>query len=315
MKALLTSKLSIGIALLLGILTITGTASAALFTDVNLGTAGSSGLNLGVFVTGATTVSGTGYSTFNTNLGLSSGSNTNLSGMGTLSGTIYKDPSASVQNNLATSFNVTGGVTAQSLSAALTSAQSAASNALSLSANQTFGTGISSSTTITDSGGTLNALGGYNKVVNITGNISLNGSSTALTISGGANDYFIVNVSGLVSVSGGADILTTGGIANSHILYNIQGTGSSLTLNGTGSVIDGTFLAVNSGQTMSLSSGTVNGGVMGYQIQTGSSCATTINGQLYQGPTSAVPLPPTLLMLAPGLFGLAVLRKRFTFKN
>ncbi len=101
MKALLTSKLSIGIALLLGILTITGTASAALFTDVNLGTAGSSGLNLGVFVTGATTVSGTGYSTFNTNLGLSSGSNTNLSGMGTLSGTIYKDLSASVQNNLA----------------------------------------------------------------------------------------------------------------------------------------------------------------------------------------------------------------------
>ena len=54
---------------------------------------------------------------------------------------------------------------------------------------------------------------------------------------------------------------------------------------------------------------------MGYQIQTGASGTTTINGQLYQGPPSAVPLPPSLLMLAPGLFGLAVLRKRFNFKK
>ncbi len=315
MKALPTSRILIGIALLLGIFTLTGTASAALFTDVNLGTAGSSGLNLGVFVTGGTTVSGTNYSTINTNLGLSSGSNTNLSGMGTLSGTIYKDPGASVQNNLSTSFNVTGGVTSQSLSAALTSAQSAASNALSLSANQTYSTGIDSSTTITNSGGTLNTLGGYDKVVNITGNIALSGSSAALTISGGANDYFIVNITGLVSVTSGADIITTGGITAGHILFNIEGTGSSLTVSGTGSVIDGTFLAVNSGQTMTVSSGTVNGGMMGYQIQTGASGTTTINGQLYQGPPSAVPLPPSLLMLAPGLFGLAVLRKRFTVKD
>ena len=100
MKALPTSRILIGIALLLGIFTLTGTASAALYTDVDLaGPPVLPELNLGLFVTGATTVSGTNYS-INTNLGLSSGSNTEPLGHGHLERHDIIGRGASVQNNL-----------------------------------------------------------------------------------------------------------------------------------------------------------------------------------------------------------------------
>src|SRR5205814_746757 len=86
------------------------------FGDVSLGQAGPAGLNLGVFVTGPTVMNASNSSTlFDTNLGLASGASTNFSGNGSLTGTLYKDPGATVQANIGTQFHLDDGIVTQTL--------------------------------------------------------------------------------------------------------------------------------------------------------------------------------------------------------
>lgn len=284
------------------LVSLAGQARADMFSGVTLGQAGS--LNMGIFVTGATQINASNSSTyFNTNMGLASGASTNFSGNGTLAGTLYKDPGATVQGNISSQFNVNGGITSQSLAQAVSDAQAAASAAMALSANQTYGSVGGSALTISATGA-LNSQGGHNTVVDMS-SISITNPSNNLTFTGGANDYYIVNVTGTISVTNGS--ILASGVPISHILFNVEGTGNSVSLSNGASVLDGTFLAPNANQKITLSPGTVNGGIIGYQIQTSS--GPTVNGQLYSAP-SAVPVPPSILLLAPGLFGLVALRKR-----
>ena len=269
--------------------------ASVLFSDVTLGAAGPTGLNLGIFVTGPTTINASNSGTdFITNMGLASGSSTNFSGGGTLTGTLYADPGATIQSNIASQFNVDGGITTTSLATAVSDVQNAATDAASLAPNQTITGPVGGSPL------TINA-SGTDTVVNINGSISVTNPSNNLTINGTASDYFIINVSGNISVTNGA-ITTTGGIPASHILFNLTGSSSSVSLSNSTSVLTGTYLAPFSGQKITISPGTVNGAIIGYQIQTSS--GPTINGSPYD----AVPEPASLALL--GFGGLALLASR-----
>lgn len=262
------------------------------FADITLGATGT--LDLGIFVVGPTTMNASNSGTlFDTNIGLANGSSTNFSGGGTLTGNFYKDPGATIQSNIASQFNY-GGIVTQSLSGAVSDVQTAASNAKLLTPDQTFGALGSSATTINSSTSLTNSLGGYDTVVNV-GSISITNPSNNLTINGGTNDFFIINVtSGNVSVTNG-QIALSGGITFDHVLFNIWPT-ADVALSNASSILNGTFLAPFAGQKITLSPGTVNGGIIAYEISTSS--GPNVNGGLF---TSPVPEPEIYAMLGVGL--------------
>ncbi|MFO0806219.1 MAG: collagen-binding domain-containing protein [Gemmataceae bacterium] len=279
--------------------------SAARAEFVSLGSAGRGGLNLGVFVTGPTTMNASNSgTTFNTNLGLASGAGTNFSGGGTLTGNLYLDPGASLQSNFNSQFNVGGSITPISLATAVMDVKNAASTAAALAPNATYGAVGSSALTL-NSTGSINSLGGHDTVVQLS-SINITNPANNLTISGGANDYFVINVLGSITVSNG-QIQLTGGITASNVLFNVLGSG--VTMSNGSSVLNGTFLAPNAGQKITLAPGTVNGAIIAYQIQTSS--GPKVNGSPFAPPpppeppcppTNPVPAPAGLLL---GLFGAA----------
>jgi MYXO-CTERM domain-containing protein len=283
----------------------TSMANAAVFSDVNLGGAGPAGLNLVVFVTGGTVFSASNSGTlFNGNVGLGPGSSTNVSGGGTISGNLYKDPSATLQANFNMQFSVNGSIITQNLGASVTDVQNASLAAQMLSPDQTFGS-VGGSALGINATGALNGMGGRNTVVDIH-DISITNSTHNLTINGGANDFFIINVGGsgqngtVINVTNGA-ILLSGGISESHVLWNIIPQGDVVLTNAS-STLTGTFLAPFAGQQISLSPGTVYGAIYGYTIQTSS--GPHVNSAPYTGVPS--PAPAALL----GLGGLLAARRR-----
>ena len=286
------------------------TALGDAFTNVNLGQAGAGGLNLSVLVTGPTVFQASNSSTlFNGNVGLANGSSTNVSGGGTISKNLYLDPGATLQSNFNSQFNVSGSkiVTPSSgvgsIFQAVTDVQAAANAAALLTANQTLGALGGSPTTLNPIGA-VNAAGGRNTVINIA-SINITNPANNLVITGGANDYYIINITGAagITVSNGG-ILTSGLIPTSHILFNLEGT-ADVTLTNGSSVLDGTYLAPFAGQTISLSPGTVNGAVIGYEVKTSS--GPTVNGSPYVTPP--VPLPASGIAGLVLIGGLAIGRK------
>jgi hypothetical protein len=93
-------------------------------------------------------------------------------------------------------------------------------------------------------------------------------------------------VLGTVTVSNGA-ILAAGGIDASHILFNVEGTGNSVSLSNGSSILTGTYLAPDFNQKITLAPGTVDGAVIGYQIQTSS--GPHVYGDPYGAPPAAAP--------------------------
>jgi hypothetical protein len=87
---------------------------------------------------------------------------------------------------------------------------------------------------------TIAGNGGIN-VINV-GSIQLDGSS-ALTLQGGANDYFYINVAGKFAMTGNTAI-SLDGVQQSHVIFNILGSGEQVAFTGK-SFGQGTFLAVN----------------------------------------------------------------------
>lgn len=125
-------------------------------------------MNLGVFVTGPTVMNASNsQTTFTTNLGLASGAGTNFSGGGTLTGTLYLDPGASLQSNFGNQFNAAGGVNLLSLGQAVIDVKTAATTAAALTPHANYGAVGGSALTLT-SVGRLNAAGGHNTVVQLT---------------------------------------------------------------------------------------------------------------------------------------------------
>jgi hypothetical protein len=174
------------------------------------------------------------------------------------------------------------------LNQAWTDAQHASSMLASLSPTQSLGN-ITTGQTIS-----FNSVGNY--VLSI-GNISLNQSS--LTLSAPKGSTFVLNISGNITLNGGSQgngILLGGGLTSNDVIYNLTGANSKIDTTGGGNAqqIYGTVLAVGANQSVNLHPG----GILGQVITT---TFTSSSGALVQ----AVPeVTPASLMF--GFLGLIV---------
>jgi choice-of-anchor A domain-containing protein len=98
---------------------------------------------------------------------------------------------------------------------------------------------------------------GHINVIKVN-SVQLDGSS-ALTLRGGANDYFFINVSGKFAMTGTSSIQLDG-VQQSHVIFNVVGTGEQVAFTGK-SFAQGSFLAVN--RDISVSGATVFGQLIG----------------------------------------------------
>jgi hypothetical protein len=153
---------------------------------------------------------------------------------------------------------------ASRLNAAWTDATNASAMLASLAPTQTLGD-INSSMTITES-----AVGHY--VLSIS-NINLNQS--ALTLSAPAGSTFVLNISGNITLNGGSQgngLLLAGGLTSNDVVYNLIGANSNLTTSGGGNAqqINGIVLATGANASVNLHPGQINGEVIARTFTTSS---------------------------------------------
>jgi hypothetical protein len=136
----------------------------------------------------------------------------NLQGGSIVVGTVYKDPTGTVVTGGGST--ISGGIVTRSLSQAVSDAQAAAAEFASAPANQTITGNLSSGMAFSPNpGGT--------KIIDITGNVNLGGSSI-LSFSGTSNDYYVVNVGGSFAFGGTSAILLSGGLTPQNLFFNIE---------------------------------------------------------------------------------------------
>ena len=92
-------------------------------------------------------------------------------------------------------------------------------------------------------------------VVDLT---SINLTGATFTISGNSTETFVFNVSSTISLTG-SSIALAGGVTANHVVFNLTSNGESASF--TGSNINGTVLALNSSDSISVTGGTSNGAV------------------------------------------------------
>jgi len=177
------------------------------------------------------------------------------------------------------------------LNSAWTSATNASAAFAALAPTQTFGA-ITTGQTITET-----AVGNY--VLSIS---SINLNQSALVLSAPAGSTFVINISGNITLNGGSQgngLLLAGGITSNDVVYNLTGASSNLTTSGGGNaqMINGIILATGSNASVNLHPGGVNGEVIARTFTTSSGALVT------KTPMTAVPETSTVLPLA-GVLGL-----------
>jgi len=153
---------------------------------------------------------------------------------------------------------------ANRLNAAWTDAVNASAMLASLAPTQVLGN-INSGMTITES-----TVGHY--VLSIS-NINLNQS--ALTLSAPVGSTFVLNISGNITLNGGSQgngLLLAGGLTSNDVVYNLIGANSNLTTSGGGNAqqINGIVLATGAGASVNLHPGQINGEVITTKLTTSS---------------------------------------------
>lgn len=156
------------------------------------------------------------------------------------------------------------------LNSAWTDATNASASLASLSPTQTFGA-ITSGLTISES-----AVGHY--VFNIS-SISLN--QDHITLSAPAGSTFVLNIAGNITLNGGSQgngILLAGGLKNSDVAINLTGVNSNVTTTGGGNAqeIYGTVIAVGSGASVNLHPGQINGEIIARTLTTSSGALAVV---------------------------------------
>lgn len=246
------------------------------FVFVSLGSGGSAHINSGPIA--GSVLMGQGST-----LTSSGGNNGGL----TNGGIVFHDNTASVDSSGLETPPMQSLVSQALTLSALNSAISVSNYASGLAATQTFGE-ISSATTITGNGG-LN-------VINITG---LKGAE--LTLSGGANDFFVFNVSDVVDTN--KQMFLTGGLDSSRVLWNLTASSGQAFKTAGGNSSVGTFLAVN-GADFQFSNLVLDGAL----INAGGHIQFVSGSELTGGNTFTIPEPSAVLLGAIG--ALLLLRRR-----
>jgi hypothetical protein len=150
---------------------------------------------------------------------------------------------------------------------------------------------LTSSQTVAGNGGV--------KVIDVTGNVSLNNNS--LTLTGGVNDFFVVNVNGGFDLVGSGGIVAGSGIDASHVIVNIIGTGSTVTSH-VGNEINATLLLPDRAAVLHSLNGAIYGGTQQITLMSGA----TVNSMPF-APPPLVPTPTALAAGLPVLLGLGLI--------
>jgi len=179
----------------------------------------------------------------NGNVGIGAYGLFQFSGGAHLNGTLYYDPTASVQISGGSSFN--NGQVRESFTVIDNAAAALSENVASLTPTQTFSQ-IQNNTTITGNGG--------QNVISVTGNFHLSGGNN-LVISGGPNDTFYINVYEGLQLDGGANIALSG-VSPSQVLFNFTGT-QQLQTSGNANTA-GIYLGTNPDQQVQINGGVHN---------------------------------------------------------
>ena len=153
---------------------------------------------------------------------------------------------------------------AAKLNAAWNDAVNASAMLASLAPTQTFGA-ITTGMTISEA-----TKGDY--VFNIS---SINLNQSALTLSAPAGSQFVLNISGNITLNGGSQgngILLAGGLTSNDVFINLTGTDSNLTTSGGGNAqqIFGTVIATGLNASVNLHPGQINGEIIARTLTTSS---------------------------------------------
>lgn len=232
--------------------------------------------------------------TINGDVGVGPKNTVNVTSPSRINGTLYRDASSTYTGN----GTVTGGVKVTNMTQAVNDAINASNAFAALTPTKTLSS-ITSGITI--------AGNGADNVIKLTGGITLGGSNN-LTLSGGANDYFVFNISGGLTLTGSASVVLTGGVTADHVIFNFLGNGSTLTTN-VNNMLRGTILAVNRSATFHGAFGQIIVGGANLTLMSGA----TVNGMPYQ-PSSVPEGGPGLLMTALLFTGLAAVRRTLALR-
>jgi len=132
---------------------------------------------------------------------------------------------------------------------------------------------------------------------------SINLNQSALTLSAPAGSTFVLNISGNITLNGGGQghgLILAGGLTSNDVVYNLTSANANLTTSGGGNAqqINGIVLATGANASVNLHPGQINGEVIARTF-------TSSSGALVNAPPVVVPeVTPSSVIF--GFLGLIV---------